>query len=259
MPLFYLITLAVVQGITEFLPISSSGHLILLPTVLDMPDQGRAVDVAAHVGTLIAVCLYFRRDIARMITPVIHPITAPSPDKQLLIYLILASLPAVLAGGVIFILDWDIMRSSMVVGWATIIFGVLLGLADRMPATRKELGHKTVIIIGLAQILALIPGTSRSGITMTAGRVMKLSRGVAARFSMLMAIPIIILAGLAESYAMWQSGQMAVITDMIIVAVLSAITAMMAIHGLLAWLKRAGFMPFVIYRIAMGVAILLYF
>ena len=201
MTLFHLLLVAVIQGITEFLPVSSSGHLILLPNLTGMADQGQAIDVAVHVGTLLAVILYFWRDVAAALLGLGRLVRgrADTPGAKLALLLIIATVPVVLAGLVLKLtgLD-DALRSVAVIGWTMLIFGIVLYWADQRGAETRSTGDWTLrhaIIMGLWQAVALIPGTSRSGITITGGRLLGYAREDAARLSMLMSIPTIIASG----------------------------------------------------------------
>ncbi|TGY88933.1 undecaprenyl-diphosphate phosphatase [Marinicauda algicola] len=263
MALFQLFILALVQGITEFLPISSSAHLILVPYVTGETDQGPLIDVMAHVGTLLAVLIYFRRDILAVLAGV--PGLARgrvAPGGRLLLLIAAATPPAVIAGGLLYATGWvDALRSPVLIAWATLIFAIPLWLADRYGAhsqTVAVLKWRDAILIGLAQAIAFIPGVSRSGITMTAGRALGLTRTETARFSMLMSIPLIAALGLAAIVELARGGMAAIsLSDGAIVAGLSFVSAYLAIAALMAILERVGFGPFVIYRIALAAAILL--
>ena len=257
MSLLHIVTLAVVQGITEFLPISSSGHLILIPVLTDWPDQGLALDVAVHVGTLLAVVIYFWRDVGQVLTGLLHLMGGRSTQaSRLAIYLIIGTVPVVVAGGLAAYYNVvDTWRSAEVIGWTMLGFGIVLFLADRLGMTIRNMDHMTApsaLIIGVAQVLALIPGTSRAGITMTAARFLGFEAHAAARFSMLLAIPTIAAAGLLEGRALYKTGGFAVTSDAVIAAGLAFLTAMAAIALMMAWLRKAGFTPFVIYRVLLG-------
>lgn len=260
MALTQIIVLAIVQGITEFLPISSSGHLILVPVVAGWPDQGLMLDVAVHVGTLGAVMIYFWQDLFAMIAGVLRLLKGRrDPGARLAGQVLVGTIP-VLVGGYLF--DQyvgDAMRSIEVIGWATLGFGILLYVADYMSMTVKRIDHSSyldVLVIGLAQVLALIPGTSRSGITMTAARFLGFERPEAARFSMLLSIPTIAASGLWLGLNMYEADDMALTQGVIAAAGLSFITAILSIAALMAWLQRSSFTPFVLYRIILGVALL---
>lgn len=256
-PLLHLIVLAIVQGITEFLPISSSAHLILVPALTGWTDQGLAIDVAMHIGTLFAVMLYFRRDVARLASGGFDALRGNvTADARLCLQVIAATVPVVIAG---FLLkdvianDW---RSPTLIAATTIMFGVVLWLADRRAdhavGIIARLTWRDVMIIGAAQTLALVPGVSRSGITMTAALFLGQSRPEAARFSLLLSIPTTAAAGALGGYDLIRSENAALQGDALIAGALAFASALLAIAGLMAWLKRASFTPFVIYRLALG-------
>lgn len=260
MTMIQIVVLAVVQGITEFLPISSSGHLILVPILADWPDQGLMFDVAVHVGTLGAVMIYFWRDLAEMVRGVLRLLKGRrDPGARLAGQVTIATIPVLAAGYLMDQYVGDGLRSMLVIGWATLGFGVLLYVADKLSMTVKRIDHASyidVLIIGLAQVLALIPGTSRSGITMTAARLLGYERSEAARFSMLLSIPTIAASGLWLGLSLYELDDVAVTRGIVLAAGLSFSTAIIAIAGLMAWLQRASFTPFVIYRVALGVGLL---
>jgi undecaprenyl-diphosphatase len=269
MPLLHLIILAVVQGITEFLPISSSGHLILTWEFLAVgaaegaqppPSEQLVIDIAVHMGTLLAVCCYFWRDVWQMTAGAVRLATGRrSPGARLAGYVIVATIPVVVVGVLAKDYVTDHLRSLEVIAWATLGFGLLLWLADKIGMLINRLEHLnlgTALFIGVAQVLALIPGTSRSGITMTAARFMGFERSEAARFSMLLAIPTILGAGVLAGYDLYQTGNIALGVDAAIAAALAFVSALVAIAILMLWLRRAGFGPFVVYRILLGLFLL---
>jgi undecaprenyl-diphosphatase len=255
-----IVVLALVQGITEFLPVSSSGHLALVPLLTDWPDQGLKIDVAVHVGTLLAVMLYFWRDVALLLGGLGRLLMLRGgPGARLMGHLIVATVPVVVAG----ILFKDAIESSLrsleVIAWATLGFGLLLGLADRIGLTVRRVEHMTwgdAVVLGLAQALALIPGTSRSGITMTAARVLGYERPDAARFSLLMSMPTIAAAGVLVGLDLYRLDDWAVTREALVAAGLAMVSALLAVTLMMAWLRRAGFMPFVIYRVLLGLGLL---
>lgn len=259
-PLLHLFVLAVVQGVTEFLPISSSAHLILVPLVADWPDQGLAMDVAVHVGTLFAVMLYLWRDIRDMLTGLLRALSGRRTAGLWMIwYLLVGTVPAVLVGLAIHNYAGDALRSVEIIGWATLVFGVVLYAADKIGMTILRLEHlntRFAFLIGLSQILAFIPGTSRSGITMTAARFLGFERVEAARFSMLLSIPTIIGAGLLATLDIIEAGDAQLTNDALIAGGLAFLAALGAIALMMGWLRRASFTPFVIYRMILGVALL---
>jgi undecaprenyl-diphosphatase len=255
--LVHLIVVALVQGITEFLPISSSGHLVLIPVLTGWPDQGRAVDVAAHVGSLGAVLVYFRRDVAALTAAALAlPRGREHPQRRLLLLLVLATLPAVVAGAALS--AWS-LRGVEIIAWTMTLGAVLLYLADRFGPTTDsigDIGWRGALAIGLAQVLALVPGTSRAGITMTAARLLGLARDEAARFSMLLAIPVILGAGALEGKALVEAGDAQLGASAALAALLSFAAALLAITILMRWLRHASFTPLVIYRLALGFVLL---
>ncbi|MBK5909956.1 undecaprenyl-diphosphatase [Rhodothalassium salexigens] len=268
MPLLHLLVLALVQGVTEFLPISSSAHLILVPAVTGWPDQGPVMDLAMHVGTLVAVLVYFRRDtvgltwavLAAVRVPAARRAVAGTPYAGLLAALLVATVPVVAAGGLLAALDLvDLLRRPDVIAAASIGFGLLLyGVDMRAPRQRRmsHMGRRPALLIGLAQVLALIPGTSRAGITMTAARALGFRRPDAARFSMLLAIPTILAGGALAAADLAAEGAAGRWRDALIGAGLAFAFALAAIHFLMRWLQRASMTIFVVYRVALGLALL---
>jgi len=261
-----LIILALIQGLSEFLPISSSAHLILPSQLLNWPDQGPLIDVMAHFGSLFAVLLYFRRDVADILRGFVDLLQRKLNTRSALaLNLILSTPPALIAGFVLATMGWDeAMRLLPIIAFTTIFFGVLLWLSDIKAKSNKPVEELTwggAVILGLSQSLALIPGTSRSGITMTAGRTLGLSREASARFSMLMSLPIIGAGGL---YAMLKlmsaeaSEQTATLANGLVVAGLSFVAAYACIALFMKWVGRIGFFPFMVYRLALGAGLLLY-
>ncbi|WP_245902635.1 undecaprenyl-diphosphate phosphatase [Pararhodobacter marinus] len=256
-PLLQLVVLAIVQGITEFLPISSSAHLILVPVFTGWVDQGFALDVAMHIGTLLAVVLYFRRDVAMLLSGAIDVARRrTTPAARLALQIAVATLPVVIAG---FLLkdrienDW---RSPVLIMVTTALFGVLLWIADRR-ADRSEgtvagLSWRDAALIGAAQALALVPGVSRSGITMTTALLLGQRRPEAARFSLLLSIPTTAAAGFLGAMDLIGTQDAALRTDALIAGGLAFVSALAAIAGLMAWLRRASFTPFVIYRLLLA-------
>mgnify|MGYP006094415819 CR=1 FL=1 len=262
MALTQIIVLAVMQGITEFLPISSSGHLILVPIFAAWPDQGLVFDVAVHVGTLGAVMVYFWRDLAAMVTGVLRLMKGRrDPGARLAGQVVVATIPVLIAGYLVDRYAGDSLRSIMVIGWTTLSFALLLFVADRLCMTVKRMDHASyidVFIIGIFQVLALIPGTSRSGLTMTAARILGYERTEAARFSMLLSVPTIAASGLWLGLSFYELDDVAMTRGIVIAAGLSFATAILSIAALMAWLQRASFTPFVIYRVILGMALLGY-
>lgn len=249
--------LAVLQGFTEFLPISSSAHLILLPMLSDWPDQGLAFDVAVHVGTLAAVVGYFRDDLLRMLRDWLRSVAERRDvgESRLVWYLLVGTVPVGAAGLVLVAVDDEMMRSALVIATATVLFAVLLWWADfYMRGERREsdLRWRDVLIIGVAQALALIPGTSRSGVVITAGLALGMSRESAARFSFLLSIPVIALAGVVKTLDAWLGDAPVAWDAMLLGTLLSALCAYACIHWFLKLVERIGVLPFVVYRLLLG-------
>ncbi|MCW4152092.1 undecaprenyl-diphosphate phosphatase [Halomonas sp. 18H] len=256
-----IVLLSIVQGLTEFLPVSSSAHLILVPVLTDWPDQGLAFDVALHIGSLAAVVLYFRAELTAMIASWCRSLggQGTDADARLAWWVLLATIPVCLVGLAFKDSIENVMRSPLVLAGGLIVFGILLGVVDwRCRGQRSEytMGWKDALWIGLAQALALIPGTSRSGITMTAALMLGLNREAAARFSFLLSIPVIVLAGGLETLELIRAPQPVDWLALSVGAVLSGISAYTCIHFFLAFIKRIGMQPFVIYRLILGVALI---
>lgn len=262
MPTLQLILVALIQGITEFLPVSSSGHLILLPNLSGMEDQGLIIDVAVHVGTLGAVILYFWADVSRALSGIwkIRSGNTGHPDARLALGLIVGTVPVVIAGLILSLTGYsEALRSVAVVGWATLVFGVLLYLADRsgtVQRTTEEWGIRDAVLMGLAQVLALIPGTSRSGITITAARRLGFAREDAARIAMLMSIPTILASGALLGAQVLFDLDQAALRDAGVAAVLAFIAAIAALAFMMRLLRSVSFTPYVIYRIVLGLVLL---
>jgi len=258
--LFQLLVLAIVQGLTEFLPISSSGHLVLTSNLLGWQDQGLVIDIAVHVGTLLAVMAYFWRDLWMIISGTFSALSGrPNQGFRLLLYMIVATLPIVAAGYFGHEYIKTALRSVEIIAWTTLLFGILLGIVDWMCMTVRRLEHLNyggVLFVGLAQVLALIPGTSRSGITITACRMLGMERTDAARFSMLLSMPAILGAATLAGLDVYEAGDFALGIDAAISVVLAFFAALIAIAVMMRWLMRATFLPFVIYRILLGAGLL---
>jgi undecaprenyl-diphosphatase len=256
-----IIILALVQGLTEFLPISSSAHLVLLPQILQWPGHGLVFDVAVHIGSLIAVLYYFRVEVRSMLKSWLCSLAGGEADQDSLLawWVIIGTIPAVVVG---FLLQGPIeekLRSPWVVALASIGFGLVLWMADaqsRRTRTEFELNLKDVLIIGCFQVLSLIPGTSRSGITITLGLVLGLTRQAAARFSFLLAMPVIFASGVLQTVRLVTVVHPIGWLDLLLGVVISALSAGLCIHFFLRLIDRVGMLPFVIYRVLLGVVIL---
>ncbi len=269
MSLLHVVILAIVQGITEFLPISSSGHLVLAWEAFDVAgmtaiEQAQSdrltLDIAVHVGTLAAVCAYAWREIGQMAGGLARlAVGRWTPGARLAALVLVSTLPLILVGGLLKETVTAELRDTVIVAWATIGFGIVLYIADRSAMTFRRIDHMTFsagMIIGLAQVLALIPGTSRSGITMTAARFLGFERVEAARFSLLLAIPAILGAGSLAGYDLYESGNVVLGHEALVGAVLAFVVALLSIMLMIGWLRRASFTPFVLYRILLGAALL---
>jgi len=255
------VILAIVQGLTEFLPISSSGHLVLVPVFFGWTDQGLAFDVAVHFGSLLAVLLFFRKDIYGLLRGGVQVLggNVKTIESRLALGIALGTIPAALAG--LMFVDWieANLRSAWVIVFTLSGYAILMILADRLGRRTREISSvrvKDAILIGVAQALALVPGTSRSGVTITAAMAMGLERQDAARFSFLLAVPVILLAtayslfGLLRSDAIVAWGQLA--TGVLV----SAVVAYLSIDFFMRFVSRIGLLPFAIYRLVLAAVIL---
>jgi undecaprenyl-diphosphatase len=257
MELTQVLALAILQGLTEFLPISSSAHLILLPIFVHWPDQGLAFDVAVHLGTLGAVVSYFREELVVMGRDWLRSLTTGQlvGESRLAWAVLFGTLPVGFAGLALNEAAQGTLRAPQVIAWSTVSFGILLAYADiagKRQRNEHTLTWRDVLLIGLAQALALIPGTSRSGITITAGLLLGLTREGAARFSFLLSIPVIVLAGGLESLKLLEQVEAIDWQALAIGTLVSGLCAYACIHYFLKFLQRMGMIPFVIYRLLLG-------
>ena len=270
MTLLQLIVIALVQGITEFIPVSSSAHLVLVPVVTNWPDQGLVIDVAVHLGTLVAVTLYFWRDVGAMLVGGVRLVTGRwTADAKLVVQILIASIPAFIAGYLLhkyapgmFRAEGENLRFALsVIATMTLVFGILLWAVDRFRPTARTvegIGYGGALIVGLMQALALVPGTSRAGITITAARLLGVSRTEAARFSLLLAIPIILGAGTLAAKDVYDAGDVQLGLDALFAAGLSFLAALATIALMMRWLRSASFTPFVVYRMLLGAVLTAY-
>ena len=262
MMLWHLVLLALIQGVTEFLPISSSGHLVLLPNLTGLDDQGQVIDVAVHVGTLGAVIVYFWPDVRLGLWGVPRLLTGriDTPGARLAFLLMVATVPVILAGLVLHLTGLaDALRSIAVIGWTMLVFGLVLYWADQRGPMRKQTENwslRDAVILGLWQAMALIPGTSRSGITITGARFLGYGRDSAARLSMLMSIPTIAASGILLGADVAMAADLAALRDGAIAAALAFAAALVALAVMMRLLKTISFTPYVIYRIVLGVILL---
>ena len=255
--------LSMLQGITEFLPVSSSGHLILFSRFTTFPDQGLALDVAVHVGSILAVMIYFSADIWLMLKGLFKTYFLPgfaNPGAKLFWLICIGTIPIVIVGLFLETNGMEWLRNPKIIGWTILGYGILLFIADKFGMTIRKIEHLTAIdafLIGCAQCLALIPGTSRSGITVTMGRFLSLERREAAKFSMLLSIPAIIAAATLVGYEVWQAGDLQAFVEAVDGITYSFIASIAAIYVVMWWLKKSTFLPFVIYRVVLGTFLLL--
>lgn len=258
------IVLAFVQGVTEFLPISSTAHLILVPYFTAWPDQGLSFDVALNTATWLAVVIFFRKDAVALVRGFLRSIVDRSivgnHDGALAWMIVVATIPVAVAGFLAHDFVAFRLRTIEVIGFSSLLWGLVLWLADRRPGVMDvaRIRWPEAIFIGLAQAIALIPGTSRSGITMTAGLFAGLSRTAAARFSFLLAIVVGALAGGKEGVEMVKAGVSTPWAAVIVGGVVAFVSAYLAIHYFLKFISRASMTPFVVYRVLLGVALLGY-
>jgi len=268
MPILHAIVLGLVQGLSEFLPISSSGHLIIVPWLFgwndfDSDSVQKAFDVALHIGTLAAVCIYFRHDLVvyirdgwRAVRSKGHRVT---PEGRLAWLLLLATLPAAAVGAVFEKQIDEQLGRIPLIAVSLIFFGLLLGWADRLPGTRtiETMDRRDAVFIGAAQVLSLNPGTSRSGITITGARMRIFTREAAARISFLMAIPVTAGAAVFKVGKLLKDGiPDGLAVPMLVGIITSGVAGWLAVAGLLRYLRTRSFLPFVIYRVVLGVVLL---
>lgn len=255
--------LSLIQGLTEFLPVSSSGHLILFSKYTNYGDQGQAIDIALHIGSLIAVVLYFWQTIKLMLIELFKNKFLPkfaNVDVRIAYYLLFATLPAIIIGGILSYFGMEWVRSAKLIGWMLIIYGIILWYADTRFTTEKKLKDMRLfeaVIIGFAQCLAFIPGTSRSGVTITVGRIMGFNRSEIAKFSMLLSIPSILAAGIVAAHMLYQGAEVTRIAMAYQAVGWSFIFSFMAIWLMMKWLQTKTFLPFVLYRLGLGIFLLL--
>lgn len=270
MELHHIALLSLVQAITEFLPISSSGHLILLHKFLEDgvsdSQRDRLMDIAVHVGTLFAVLVYFRKDVWFMLKGGLDIVRErqlmPTPAARMAVLVTLGSMPIIFVGGLVYVfVDEDVFYNPAIIVFTTLIFGALLGFADYKGKNLKTVDDITLrdaLLIGCMQCLAIIPGTSRSGITMTTARLLNYSRPEAARFSFLLAIIAMSSVGAAGAFDLTSLGDAALIRDALLAGAMTFVAALAVIVFLMKWLTRFSFMPFVIYRMILGAVLIGY-
>lgn len=259
LPLSQLLLLSLIQGLTEFIPVSSSAHLAILPNLLNWQDQGLMIDVALHFGTLLSVVLYFRADMWKMIVGGFDTLVfKPSTERDLFLYLCVATIPLILMGLAVTLLFGD-ARALEVMAWASIGFGALLYVVDKKAATNKsmaQMSYGSALVIGLIQSLAVIPGTSRAGSSMTALRLLGYSRVDTAHFSCLLSIPAVLAASVLMAYKMIKVGHVDLYGNVLIAALLSFVAGYISIDFMMRWVRRSTYTVFVIYRMALGCLLL---
>lgn len=256
-----IIILAIAQGLTEFLPISSSGHLILVPYLFDWADQGLAFDVAVHFGSLAAVCIFFRKDIASLLSGGVQAVSGnvKTPESRMALAITLGTVPAALAG--LLFASWieQNLRDPAVIVYTLSGYGILMALADRFGRRERNMagvGFKDAFIIGCAQALALVPGTSRSGVTITAARILGFERQDAARFSFLLSAPVIFLAAAYKFVELISSGEIVAWGQLALGALVACVVAYISIEFFMRVVTRIGLAPFAIYRLILAAVIL---
>lgn len=258
MTLLHLVLLAAVQGLTEFLPISSSAHLILLPQAMGADDQGLVLDVAVHVGTLVAVMLFFRREVGQLVVGTYDLLRGRwnTSEGKLALLLAISTVPVVITGLILQVTGaMQMMRSVAVIGWTMLGFGLLLYWADMSGRTDRRFqgwSLRDAIVMGLWQAVALVPGTSRSGITITASRMLGFQREDGARIAMLMSIPVtfasgVLLAGDVVQSADWEAARYAAWA-----ALMAFAAAYLALALMMRLLRSVNYTPYVVYRVVLG-------
>lgn len=263
MPFEQLLALAVIQGLTEFLPISSSGHLNLLHLLTAWEDEGAYMDVAIHVGSLLAVMLYFWRDMLGFLAALARLVRGEvTAEGRLLLLIIAASVPIFAAGYVVMKSGlMPSLRTLPVIAWANMVFAVVLYAADRLGRNDRRCEELTLgdaILVGLSQVLSIVPGASRAGVTMSMARFLGMERTEAARFSMFLSIPTIIGLGAAAAYELRSTGDLALQQNAVVAAGLSFVAALASIAFMMALLRRWSMTPFVVYRVVLGAVLLGY-
>jgi undecaprenyl-diphosphatase len=255
MDFFDILTLSLIQGFTEFLPISSSAHLILAPKFFDFADQGLMFDVALHFGTLLAIVSYFWKDLTAIFGDFFKNYNNANSlsDGRYVAYVFFATIPVGVCGLLFDDFISSSLRSPLVIATTTLLFGLLLLFADKKSAHKDEFDLKGAMIVGIFQALALIPGTSRSGITMTAALLLGYDRVASARFSFLLSIPVIFLAALFKSMELMGQSQSVAIVDLLLAVVFSFVSALICVKLFLQFIQQIGFSLFVGYRVLLSV------
>ena len=257
MSLSLIFILSLIQGLTEFLPISSSGHLVLIPFFMELPYQGKLFDISVHFGSLFAVIFYLRSDIFKIITDLISNNRSLSWGYQVTKNLILASLPLIFFGFLVNFFSFKFLQLIKIVGWTTLVFGIILGISDKVEIKKNYMPKlKDSIIIGIFQSLALIPGVSRSGIVITLGRFLGHSRSSSSKFALFLSIPAIMGASTLKLFNIIFDNKVYFTNDLIIGFFLSFIFAYFTIKIFMSYIEKTSLKIFVIYRIILGITIL---
>ncbi|MBL42839.1 MAG: undecaprenyl-diphosphatase [Rhodospirillaceae bacterium] len=263
MPILHIFILSAVQGITEFLPISSSGHLQMLPMISNLEKQTVLIDVSVHLGTLGGVIIFFFKDITKILNGFSNILKGKkSADGKILIMIVVATIPLIIVGGIVWITNSVyLFRSIEIIAWTTLLFGILLYISDKFFLTVRNIETITTfqaIIFGLAQVISIIPGTSRSGIIITFARFFGYKRTDSAKFAMLLSIPAIILPGILSTLEILSSESIKLQHDFFISLFVSFIFSLIALSLLMRWLKKSSFFPFAFYRIIIGILMLVW-
>ncbi len=263
MPILHIFILSAIQGITEFLPISSSGHLQMLPMLTNLEKQSVLIDISVHLGTLGGVIIFFFKDITKILIGFSSILNGKkSADGKILIMIIVATIPLIIVGGLIWISDSVyLFRDIEIIAWATLVFGVLLYMSDRFFLTVRNIETITTfqaIIFGLAQVLSIIPGTSRSGIVITFARFFGYKRIDSVKFAMLLSIPAIILPGILSVAEILDTQNIKLQYDFFLSLFISFIFSLIALTLLMKWVKNSSFFPFALYRIILGTLMLIW-
>ena len=254
----HIFLVSILQGLTEFLPISSSAHLIILPTIMAVKDQGILIDISVHLGSLLALLVFFRKDSLNLVKGAYFLGKFNLKDKkaQLVLQLILATIPVLIVGLFFKIHDFNsLLRSIELIGWTMIFFGVFLFFSDQFGKTKKRASswnYKDSIIMGAFQVIALIPGVSRSGITISGARLLGYEKYDAIKLSMLMSIPTILASGALLIPGLINGSNSVSFLELFVSFMLSFFSAMLALSFLINFLSMLSFTPYIIYRIALG-------
>ena len=257
MSLTFLIILSIIQGITEFLPISSSAHLILIPFFNENPYQGRSFDVCLHFGCLLAVLYYLKKDLIFYMKNLFH-YNNKSLSIMFIKLMFIGTIPVIIFGVFITLIKLDFGNAIILIGWTTLLFGVLLGLSDFKKITKKEINLKDALLIGIFQSLAVIPGVSRSGAVITAGRFLGYSRFSSSKFSLFLSIPVIISATIFEIFQLYNNDEFIFTEEYLTGMLLTFFIALTTIMLFMNYIEKISLKIFVLYRLCLGLIILFF-